>query len=34
MLNRTRSLACKWKKARKQVTAGTPKQSGTPRAMV
>jgi len=31
---RTRSLACERWKARKQVTIGSPKQSGIPRAMV
>jgi hypothetical protein len=31
---RTRSLACNWKNARKQVTTGTPQQSGIPCAMV
>jgi hypothetical protein len=30
---RTRSLACNWKNARKQVTTGVPKQSGIPCAM-
>jgi hypothetical protein len=33
-IDRTRSLACKRKNARKQVTTGTPKQSGIPCAMV
>jgi hypothetical protein len=34
MLDRTRSLACEVKSARKQVTTGTPKQSGIPCTMV
>ena len=34
MLDGTRSLACEVKSARKQVTTGTPKQSGIPCTMV